>query len=123
MTFAAKDGGVKVGHVGFTGFSFAETIAGLKALAERPADEVDAGDLRKLVPTVGTVRMADLSVDMAPAPAAPARPAAPRPERVRFGSGRSRSRPIGRSTASRPASPPRSRTSPSLYRRARRTTR
>jgi hypothetical protein len=81
MAFSDRNGGGRIGRIGFTGFSFASTAEGLRALADKPVDQLGPDALRPLVPLMGTVRISDLDVDAAPS----AEGRAPKSERVRFG--------------------------------------
>lgn len=85
LTFSGKNGGGRIGRVSFTGFSLASTLDGAKTLARTPAAQLDPDDLRKVIPTAGTIRMADLAFDMAPEMGNA--PPNGTPERVRFGVG------------------------------------
>lgn len=80
LDITAKDGKARIGVIAFTGFAFGSTVEGLKHLAERPSAEVDAAALRKLIPTIGTVRLSGLDFDL---PNEKAK--GPRPENIRFG--------------------------------------
>jgi hypothetical protein len=81
MAFSDGNGGGKIGRIGFTGFSFASAAEGLRALADKPVDQLSPDALRTLVPVMGTVRISDLDVDAAPS----VEGGASKPERVRFG--------------------------------------
>jgi hypothetical protein len=81
MAFSGRNGGGRIGLVAFTGFSLAATADGARTLAAKPGDQIGPHDLRALIPTVGTVRIADLDVEAAPS----VEGAAPGPDRVRFG--------------------------------------
>ena len=64
MEVTTPKGGARIASVAFTGFSFRSTIEGMKALAAKPGGNPDAGDLRKLVPTIGTVRVSGVDFDL-----------------------------------------------------------
>ena len=85
LTFSGKNGGGRIGRVAFTAFSLASTLNEAKTLARTPAARLDPDDLRKVIPTTGTIRMADLDFDM-PSETANAPPDGA-PARVRFGVG------------------------------------
>jgi hypothetical protein len=55
---------VRIGGIAFTGFSFKDSLQGLKDLGEKPFDSVDAADLRRLVPTIGSMRFSGLDFDV-----------------------------------------------------------
>lgn len=61
--FSDKDARVKIGSVSLTGFSFAPTLEGLKALEGKSLDKLDHAALRGLIPTLGTLRITDFDVD------------------------------------------------------------
>jgi hypothetical protein len=46
-----------------TGFSIAPTLIGLKAMAGKSPDDMDAATIRSLIPTLGTFRMTGLDID------------------------------------------------------------
>lgn len=52
----------------YSGFSLAPMLKGLKEALAKPEAEIDSLDFRKLIPTLGTVRLAGLSVEV-PQPA------------------------------------------------------
>jgi hypothetical protein len=81
IAFSGRNGGGRIALVAFTGFSLAATADGARTLAAKPGDQIGPHDLRALIPTVGTVRIADLDVEAAPS----VEGAAPGPDRVRFG--------------------------------------
>jgi hypothetical protein len=58
------DGSAKLESVSYTGFSFEPTVQGLRALKAKPFDQLDAADLRSLIPTLGTVRHSGLVLDL-----------------------------------------------------------
>ncbi len=75
----AKNGSARIGSIVFTGFSFRSTIGGLRELAARPIEEADLGTLRKLMPTIGTVRISGIDFDVPNE-----KSAAPEPENIKF---------------------------------------
>jgi hypothetical protein len=80
LDIATRDGRARVAAVAFTGFAFGPTIDGLRELAERPPAEADSAALRKLIPTLGTMRLSGLDFDV-PNESAPG----PKKENIRFG--------------------------------------
>ncbi|GAU84808.1 hypothetical protein [Bosea sp. BIWAKO-01] len=54
--------------LGYSGFSLAPMVKGLKELLAKPESEIESLDFRKLIPTLGTIRLAGLSVEV-PQPA------------------------------------------------------
>jgi hypothetical protein len=64
LELRAKDGGAKIASLSFTGFSFQSTLEGIKALKGKPLDQLDAASLRKLIPTIGTMRWSGLDFDL-----------------------------------------------------------
>jgi hypothetical protein len=64
LAIQVPDGHVKLGLLAFRGFSFAPVVEGLIRIAGKPEAEIDAADMRALVPTLGTTRMQDLAIDM-----------------------------------------------------------
>jgi hypothetical protein len=62
---AQKDSGrARIEAMVFTGFSFRSTLDGLKAVRGRKLEDLDADTLRRLVPTIGTVRLSGLDFDV-----------------------------------------------------------
>ncbi|MBF9196662.1 hypothetical protein [Microvirga terrestris] len=59
-----QDGRVKIGTISLTGFSFTPTLNSLKALQGKPIDELDQEALRTLIPTLGTLRLSGIDVDV-----------------------------------------------------------
>lgn len=59
-----QEGRMKVGAISLTGFSLKPTLNGLKALQGRPIEELDQEALRALVPTLGTLRLSDIDMDL-----------------------------------------------------------
>jgi hypothetical protein len=72
-------GRARIGMIAFTGFSFRDTLQGLKSLGDKPFDKMDPADLRRLVPTLGTMRFSGLDFDMPNETSS-----APKPENIRF---------------------------------------
>ncbi|MGX5736702.1 hypothetical protein [Bosea thiooxidans] len=59
-------GGIE--FIGYSGFSFGPALRELKAMLSEPDKPLDEIDVRRLIPTLGTVRMTGLSVDAPPLP-------------------------------------------------------
>jgi hypothetical protein len=76
LRFAGGGGKGSLDSISHSGFSFGPVIAELKALLARPDADPDTLDLRKFIPTIGTIRLAGLSVE-APQPAVRGQPAPP----------------------------------------------
>ncbi|HEU6442296.1 MAG TPA: hypothetical protein VFF38_08035 [Microvirga sp.] len=68
---------VKIGTVSLSGFSLEPTLEGLKRLDSKSLADLDSTALRSLIPTLGTLRIADMDID---APASDDKP----DERVRL---------------------------------------
>ena len=64
LEFSDKDNRVKIGTWSLTGFSYRQTLDGLKNLQAKSIDEIDLATIRTLIPTLGTVRISDLDVDV-----------------------------------------------------------
>jgi hypothetical protein len=80
IEITSTDGSARIGTIAFTGFSFQETLQGLKGFGDRPLETLDPADLRKLVPTIGTMRLSGLDFDV-PNEASKAA----KPDNIRFG--------------------------------------
>ena len=61
--FSDKDNRVKLDGLSLTGFSFRQTLDGLRALQGKSFDDVDPATVRSLVPTLGTLRLQGVSID------------------------------------------------------------
>lgn len=84
LEIASPDGTARIGTIAFTGFSFQSTAEGLKSLQGRHFKDLDPESLRRLVPTVGTIRFSGLDFDL-PNDAKDSEGAKrPKSERVRF---------------------------------------
>lgn len=59
----SDEGKVRVGNIAFEGFSFENTLKGLKALGPRALDTLSADEARALIPTIGTMRMSNLGFE------------------------------------------------------------
>jgi hypothetical protein len=64
LDISAKDGKARIGLIAFTGFSFAPTFAELRNLGDKPITDIDAAALRRLIPTIGTIRISGLDFDV-----------------------------------------------------------
>ncbi|CAA9346739.1 MAG: hypothetical protein AVDCRST_MAG90-2211, partial [uncultured Microvirga sp.] len=80
LDVATKDGRTRIGAVAFTGFALGPTVEGLRELADGAPAEADAAVLRKLIPTLGALRLSGLDVDVPNQ-----RGQAPKRENIRFG--------------------------------------
>lgn len=58
------DGRVKIGAISLSGFSLAPTLEGLKGLDSKSLTDLDSAALRRLVPTLGTLRITDMDIDV-----------------------------------------------------------
>ena len=74
--FSFAGAGAKAGFesLSYSGFSLAPMFKGLKEVLAKPETEIDSLDFRKLIPKLGTIRLAGLSVDV-PQTAKPGQPA------------------------------------------------
>ncbi|MDP8920365.1 MAG: hypothetical protein M3O00_16055 [Pseudomonadota bacterium] len=63
LEFSDKDNRVKVEGFSLTGFSFRQTIDGLRTLQGKSFDDLDPTTARSLIPTLGTLRLSGLSID------------------------------------------------------------
>jgi len=70
LRFTAGPAKGGIDFVGYSGFSFGPVLRELKAMLSEPNKSFDEIDFRKLVPTLGTIRFAGLSVDAPPVPPA-----------------------------------------------------
>ena len=61
--FSDKDNRVKIDGFSLTGFSFRQTIDGLRTLQGKSFDDLDPAVVRSLVPTLGTLRLSGFSID------------------------------------------------------------
>lgn len=77
LSFAGGGAKGQIASMSVSGFSFGPVLKELQDLLAKPADEIDFDtiDYRKFVPTLGTFRLAGLSVD-APQETKPGQPAA-----------------------------------------------
>jgi hypothetical protein len=84
LEITSPDGTARVGTIAFTGFSFGSTAEGLKALKSGRIEDLDPEALRRLMPTIGTVRFSGLDFDL-PNEAKEGKPEkGQKAERVRF---------------------------------------
>jgi hypothetical protein len=84
LEIVAKDGKARIGAIAFTGFSFESTFEGLKDLGDKGLAEPDMAVLRKLVPTIGTMRLSGLDFDV-PNEAAKGTDPGVAPKNIKFG--------------------------------------
>lgn len=82
MEVGGNDGTVRIGSIGFSGFSVKPMFENMGALAGLKPEEMSGADIRKLIPMIGTMQMAGVDVDV-PADKENATPG----ERVRFSLG------------------------------------
>jgi hypothetical protein len=61
--FSDKDNRMKLDSLSLTGFSFRQTLDGLRNLPGKSFDDIDAATARSLVPTLGTLRLTGFSID------------------------------------------------------------
>jgi hypothetical protein len=61
--FSDKDNRMKLDSLSLTGFSFRQTLDGLRNLQAKSFDDLDAATMRSLVPTLGTLRLSGFSID------------------------------------------------------------
>jgi hypothetical protein len=62
MDIETNEGKVRIASLASTGFSYKDTIKGLRSLGEKPLDKLEAAELRRLIPTFGTIRLAGLDI-------------------------------------------------------------
>jgi hypothetical protein len=79
LDIGAKDGKARIRLIAFTGFSFAPTFAELRNLGDKPITEIDGAALRRLIPTIGTIRISGMDFDV-PNEASKE----PKPENIKF---------------------------------------
>jgi hypothetical protein len=63
LEFSGKDNRVRIDGFSLTGFSFRQTIDGLRTLQGKSFDDLDPAVVRSLVPTLGTLRLSGFSID------------------------------------------------------------
>lgn len=61
--FSDKDNRLKIDGFSLTGFSFRQTIDGLRTLQGKSFDDIDPATARSLIPTLGTLRLSGFSID------------------------------------------------------------
>jgi hypothetical protein len=84
LEITSPAGTARIGTIAFTGFSFGSTAEGLKALKSGRIEDLDPEALRRLMPTIGTVRFSGLDFDL-PNEAKEGKPEkGQKAERVRF---------------------------------------
>jgi hypothetical protein len=64
LEMSNQEGRVKVGSISLTGFSLTPTLNGLKALQGKRIEDLDQEALRTLIPTLGTLRLSGIDVDV-----------------------------------------------------------
>jgi hypothetical protein len=64
IDFGNGDNRVKIDSISLTGFSITPTLEGLKGLQGKSPDQFDQATIRSLIPTLGTLRVAGLDVDV-----------------------------------------------------------
>jgi hypothetical protein len=74
---AVREGTTRFAALVFTGFSFQATREGVKALKGKSLDDLDATTIRSLIPTIGTVQLSGLDLDVLDA-----RNGGPKPRRI-----------------------------------------
>lgn len=79
MDFGGKDNRVKIAAISLTGFSIAPTLEGLKGLQGKTPDQFDQATVRSLIPTLGTLRISGVDLDILEDKAK-----GEKPDRVRF---------------------------------------
>lgn len=83
IELAMPDGTIKIGGMAFGGMSLKPLFEGLQNVAATAPEEMSPGDMRKLLPLVGNLRLSGMDVDM---PGDPGEDGKPGP-RVRFALG------------------------------------
>lgn len=63
IEFKDTNASLKIGSISLTGFSMTPTLNGLKAIGDKPLKELDSADVRRLIPTLGTLRITDMDID------------------------------------------------------------
>lgn len=76
LSFAGGGAKGQIEAIAYSGFSLSPVIAQLKALLAAPDADLDNLDVRKFIPTIGTIRMTGLGVDV-PQPPLRGQPAPP----------------------------------------------
>jgi hypothetical protein len=86
LEIRSPEGTARIGTIAFTGFSFQSTLEGMRALKGTRIEDLDPETLRKLVPTIGTIRFSGLDFDVPNEAKDKAKGAdrSAKPERVRF---------------------------------------
>lgn len=74
LQFAAGGAKGQIDSLSHSGFAMGSVLSELKALLAKPDAEIDTIDFRKFIPTIGTLRLDGLSVDV-PQPGKPGQPA------------------------------------------------
>jgi hypothetical protein len=63
IEFSEKDNRIKIETSSLTGFSYRQTLDGLRNLQGKAIDEIDLATIRTLIPTLGTLRISGLDID------------------------------------------------------------
>jgi hypothetical protein len=74
-----REGTSRIAALAFKGFSFQATLEGVKALKGKSLDDLDAVTIRSLIPTIGTVQLSGLDLDVLDA-----KNGGPKPRRIRL---------------------------------------
>jgi hypothetical protein len=85
MEIVSNNGTARIETIAFSGFSARDALQGLKEFGQKRAEKLDPADLRKLVPTIGTIRLTGLDVDAKYGDPSNGRSKAAGPETLRFG--------------------------------------
>jgi hypothetical protein len=64
MDFGKQDSHVRIAAVSLTGFSIAPTLEGLENIGKSPLDKFTTEALRSLIPTLGTLRISGVDLDV-----------------------------------------------------------
>jgi hypothetical protein len=62
--FVSGKGKARIATIALTGFSYRDSLQGLRNLGEKPLDKLDPADLRRLIPTLGTIRVSGVDFDV-----------------------------------------------------------
>jgi hypothetical protein len=84
MEFGDRDNRVKIDAISLTGFSIAPTLEGLRGLQGKSPDQFDQATIRSLIPTLGTLRISGVDLDVLSNEEAKGN----KPERVQFALGK-----------------------------------
>lgn len=64
VAVTSSEGSVRLGLLSFRGFSLGPVMEGLQRIAGKSESDLTAAELRGLVPTLGTTRLVDLTMDL-----------------------------------------------------------